>query len=60
MSTMCTKSNIQVYLVTGGWDLYNYLSSTEILNKGGEFWEVVGQLPKAMRALSEELASTII
>ena len=43
--------HIQVYLVTGGWDGSNRLSSTEILVQGGGEWTSAGELPVAMGGL---------
>ena len=44
-----------MYLVTGGqyWNALNveYLSSTEVLTKGGDSWSYVGELPRAMTGL---------
>ena len=46
------SNNIQVYLVTGGWDNgccpVQYLSSTELLLDGAEAWTSAGELPVGM------------
>ena len=42
---------MKVYLVTGGWDNPNYLSSTEILTEGSQSWRIVGPLPNAVSGL---------
>ena len=50
-----------MYLVTGGYTGTDDLSSTEILTKGGNSWETIGSLPRAMsgvRAIS--IDNTII
>ena len=54
-----------MYLVTGGRSSggYNdYLSSTEILTRGGISWSYVGELPGAMRSMGGgvSIGNTII
>ena len=41
-----------MYLVTGGSvGIYDYLSSTEVLTKGGNSWQTIGSLPRALTYL---------
>ena len=44
---------VQVLLVTGGWDVDNFLSSTEIHVSGADKWNLVGNLPTPVYALRE-------
>ena len=49
-----------MYLVTGGKD-GAYLSSTEILARGGNSWSFVGELPRAMFGVQAvSIGNTII
>ena len=53
--------NQQVFLVAGGWDGSNYLSSTETLVEGGQAWNLQQGLPSgryALRGIS--LPNTVI
>ena len=43
---------VQVYIVTGGYDDNDYLSSTETLTAGSSEWQYAGALPSARAALS--------
>merc|ERR1712079_201951 len=40
-----------VFIVAGGWDIRNQLSSTEVLRAGSSRWRTGGALPSARRRL---------
>ena len=42
---------VQVYIVSGGYDGYNSLSSTETLTAGSSEWVEAGALPSARQLL---------
>ena len=44
----CYYKYCQVFLVTGGWDGSNYLSSTELLTSSTSSWTMANNLPRSM------------